>query len=115
MTEAVLTSRRNGESSESMRQKVFAAREIQRRRYAGTNIKDNASLNGKIMDEICRLSPDCITMMRNIINELQLSARSYDRILRVARTIADLEGGGDITTLHIAEAANYRVLDRQTW
>ncbi len=115
LTEAVLTSRRNGESSESMRQKVFAAREIQRRRYAGTNIKDNASLNGKIMDEICHLSPDCIVMMRNIINELQLSARSYDRILRVARTIADLEGGGDITTLHIAEAANYRVLDRQTW
>ena len=115
LTEAVLTSRRNGESSESMRQKVFAARKIQQARYAGTSIPDNASLNGKIMDDICHLSQECVLMMRNIINELQLSARSYDRILRVARTIADLEGTAEISALHIAEAANYRILDRQTW
>ncbi len=115
LSDQVLVSRRTGESSASMREKVFAAREIQRQRYAGTPFRDNASLSGKAMDDFCRLDDECATMIRDIINSLQLSARSYDRILRVARTLADLDGGGDIRPLHISEAANYRILDRQLW
>ena len=115
LSDQLLVSKRNGESSASMREKVFAAREIQRQRYAGTPFRDNASLSGRAMDDICRLDDACATMIRDIINSLQLSARSYDRILRVARTLADLDGGGDIRPLHISEAANYRILDRQQW
>ena len=115
LSDQMLVSRRNGESSASMREKVFAAREIQRQRYKGTPFRDNASLSGKAMDDICRLDHECATMIRDVINSLQLSARSYDRILRVARTLADLDGGGDIRPLHISEASNYRILDRQQW
>lgn len=111
----ILTSKRNGESSKSMRNKVLAARIIQAKRYKGTGIRDNSGLSGQIMDEICRLTPECSTMLRAIIKELQLSARAYDRIVRVARTIADLDGGRDINAMDISEAASYRVLDRQQW
>lgn len=115
LSDRMLVSKRTGESSASMREKVFAAREIQRQRYQGTPFRDNASLSGKAMDEICRLDRECAEMIQNIINDLQLSARSYDRILRVARTLADLDGQQDIRPLHISEAANYRLLDRQQW
>ena len=108
----MLTARRNGENSASMRAKVFAARRIQAERYKGTGIRDNASLSGKMLDQFCPLSQECASMLQYIISELRLSARAYDRILRVARTIADLSGGGDITPIHISEASNYRILDR---
>ena len=108
----MLTARRNGENSASMRAKVFAARRIQAERYKGTGIRDNASLSGKMLDQFCPLSQECASMLQYIIGELRLSARAYDRILRVARTLADLSGGGDITPIHISEASNYRILDR---
>ncbi|MBR0458976.1 MAG: YifB family Mg chelatase-like AAA ATPase [Victivallales bacterium] len=111
----VLTARRNGESSASMRDKVLAARAIQARRYQGTGVRDNASLSGRLMDDVCPLSPESLQTLRYVVNELQLSARAYDRILRVARTIADLEGGGDITPAHLSEASSYRILDRPDW
>jgi len=113
LSREMMTARRNGEDSASMRAKVFAARRIQAQRYAGTGIRDNASLSGKMMDQFCPLSAECADMLQYIIGELKLSARAYDRILRVARTIADLYGGGDITPMHISEASNYRVLDRE--
>jgi len=67
------------------------------------------------MDDFCELSPDCRQTMLNVINDLRLSARAYDRILRVSRTLADLDGSDRITVVHIQEAAGYRLLDRQQW
>ena len=115
LSDAVLTSRRTGESSASMRERVFAARKIQMERYKGLGFLDNASLNGKIMDDVCALDGECREIIKCIIDQLQLSARSYDRILRVARTLADLDGGGPIRPAHLNEAAGYRILDRQNW
>ena len=66
-----------------------------------------------MLDDFCPLNSECANMLRYIINELRLSARAYDRILRVARTIADLEASEQILPMHINEAANYRLLDRQ--
>ena len=113
ISDELLTSRRSGENSASMRSKVFAARRIQAQRYKGTPIRDNSQLSGKMLDDFCPLSGECANMLRYIINELHLSARAYDRILRVARTIADLDASEQILPMHINEAANYRLLDRQ--
>ena len=111
----MLTQKRCGEDSATIRARVMAAREIQRRRYAGTGIRDNASLSGKMMDQFCELDTESATALQSLIMELQLSARAYDRILRVARTLADLDGLERIERRHIQEAANYRILDRQQW
>ncbi|MBR5840632.1 MAG: ATP-binding protein, partial [Victivallales bacterium] len=111
----MLTQKRCGEDSATIRAKVMAAREIQRRRYAGTGIRDNASLSGKMMDQFCELDTESAAALQSLIMELQLSARAYDRILRVARTLADLDGLERIERRHIQEAANYRILDRQQW
>ncbi len=111
----MLTQKRCGEDSATIRAKVIAAREIQRRRYAGTGIRDNASLSGKMMDQFCELDMESATALQSLIMELQLSARAYDRILRVARTLADLDGLERIERRHVQEAANYRILDRQQW
>ena len=113
LTEELLLARRAGENSASMREKVRRARLIQAERYRGTGIRDNASLSGKRMDDFCALSPSCQAQMRAILQSLRLSARAYDRILRVARTIADLDGGGPIQEWHLQEAAGYRLFDRQ--
>jgi magnesium chelatase family protein len=113
ISDTLLTSRRQGEGSASMRSKVAAARAIQRRRFAGTPFRSNADLSGRAMDDFCDLSPDCRQTMLSVINDLNLSARAYDRILRVSRTLADLEGSDRIAVLHIQEAAGYRLLDRQ--
>ncbi len=113
ISDTLLTSRRQGEGSASMRAKVAAARAIQRRRFAGTPFRSNADLSGRAMDDFCDLSPDCRQTMLNVINDLNLSARAYDRILRVSRTLADLEGSDRIAVVHILEAAGYRLLDRQ--
>ena len=111
----MLTQKRCGEDSATIRSRVMAAREIQRRRYAGTGIRDNASLSGKMMDQFCELDTESAASLQSLIMELQLSARAYDRILRVARTLADLDGLERIERRHIQEAANYRILDRQQW
>ena len=111
----MLTQKRCGEDSATIRAKVMAAREIQRRRYAGTGIRDNSSLSGKMMDQFCELDTESAAALQSLIMELQLSARAYDRILRVARTLADLDGLERIERRHIQEAANYRILDRQQW
>ena len=111
--EELMTARRNGEDSATMRARVLAARRVQAMRYRGTQIRDNSQLSGKMLDDFCPLDGECANMLRCIISELRLSARAYDRILRVARTIADLEASERITPVHLNEAANYRLLDRQ--
>jgi len=108
-----LKNRTPGESSESIRERVNAAREIQKKRYMGTNAGYNAALTPGMMREACRLDPKGETFIRRAFESLGLTARAYDRILKVARTVADLEGEKDIRVEHLAEAVQYRGLDRE--
>ena len=104
-----LRNRPNAESSEVIRARVNAAREIQEKRYRGSSsVRCNAQIGSKHLDIYCGLSDDCEVMMRNAFHSLSMTARSYDRILRVARTIADLDGENDIGVSHLAEAVQYR-------
>lgn len=105
-----------GESSAAIRERVIRARHIQEQRYAGVDgVHCNAQMTPRLLREHASLDAACTEMLRAAMTRLQLSARAYDRILRVARTIADLEGGGEIQMAHIAEAIGYRNLDRSNW
>ncbi len=103
------------EESSSVRERVQAARELQYQRFEGQNFYSNAQMPGQALRDHCRLSKASMTMLRNAMEKLQLSARAYDRILKVSRTIADLEGETDIQAAHLAEAIHYRSLDRANW
>ena len=107
-----LRDRRREESSEAVRARVNAARRIQQERYAGRGIYSNAQLQPSMMAEFCTVTPEAQLLLEQAFSRLGLSARSYDRILKVARTIADLEGFGQIDQAHVAEAIQYRTLDR---
>ena len=96
------------ESSAAVRSRVTAAREIQRKRYQGSGTFANASMDPSQMRAFCALSPACESLMRAAFDALHLTARSYDRVLRVARTIADLAGSEEILPEHVAEAVQYR-------
>ena len=96
------------ESSAAVRSRVTAAREIQRKRYQGSGTFANASMDPSQMRAFCALSPECESLMRAAFDALHLTARSYDRVLRVARTIADLAGSEEILPEHVAEAVQYR-------
>ena len=101
------------ETSAEIARRVARVREIQRQRFAGEGIQTNAEMSNRHLDRFCRLSEAGRVTMEKIIGNMGLSARAYTRILKVARTIADLAGEADISPAHLFEAAGYRFLDRQ--
>lgn len=105
-----------GETSEQIRQRVVRARQIQEERYRQhPGIHCNAQMTTRLMHQFAEPDETGLTLLREAMNRLQLSARAYDRILRVSRTIADLEGSESILPHHLAEAIGYRSLDRSNW
>lgn len=111
-----LADKSKSESSVVIRKRVIRAREIQLNRYSESDsIHCNAQINSKLIKEHCELSIEGQSLLKNAMKKLELSARAYDRILKVARTIADLEGAERIDTPHIAEAIQFRSLDRSDW
>jgi magnesium chelatase family protein len=101
-----------GEPSRTVRGRVLEAREIQQGRFEGSSVFVNAAMNSRQVRTFCRLDPNGETLLKTAISRLGLSARAYDRILKLSRTIADLAGAGSIGTEHVAEAIQYRTLDR---
>lgn len=111
-----LSERRLGESSAPIRERVITARKLQEARYAGRKlIHCNAQIDSKLLKEICEIDEAGNKLLRSAMDRLKLSARAYDRILKVARTIADLDQSENIRTEHLAEAIQYRSLDRENW
>jgi magnesium chelatase family protein len=111
-----LSKSRVAEASEHIRNRVIAAREIQEQRYKNEiGVYANAQMSSRMLRQICRLNNDSSELLKIAMDKLGLSARAYDRILKVSRTIADLEGSEDIKTEHLAEAIQYRSLDREGW
>ncbi len=110
-----LADRRKGEKSEEIRQRVLKARELQSQRYQDSDIHYNAQMGPREIEKYCALDDACKTLIKNAMEKLNLSARAYDRILKVARTIADLEGAAELQPHHISEAIQYRSLDREFW
>ena len=111
-----LTDKRLGEQSESVRNRVIAARQIQEQRFMDSKgVYCNAQMTSKMVRNICILNDTELLLVKTAMDRLNLSARAYDKILKVSRTIADLDSSPDIRTEHLAEAINYRNLDRDTW
>lgn len=110
-----LSDKRKGESSTKIRERVLKAREIQTKRYEELTINYNAQMGPKEIENFCQLDDTSKNLIKNAMEKLNLSARAYDRILKVARTIADLEGSESLNPSHIAEAIQYRSLDREFW
>ena len=103
------------ETSAQIRKRVNQARKLQRERYQSDNIFTNAELTPKLLEKFCQLDKKSKKILETAFQKLGLSARAYERILKVARTIADLEGRESIQEMHIAEAIQYRSLDRKYW
>jgi magnesium chelatase family protein len=114
-----LSTTKKAESSAQIRERVNAAREIMKKRFVGlvrengSEITCNAQMEAPHIREFCKLSPECSMLMERAFNALGLSARGHDRVLRLARTIADLEGADDILPQHLAEAIQLRTLDKK--
>ena len=108
-----LVERRPAESSAVVAQRVLAAREVQRRRFADEDIFCNSSMSNRQIEKYCPLDQTCRNLLERLIDRMGLSARACTRIIKLARTIADLDGSADIRPEHISEAAGYRFLDRQ--
>ena len=104
------------ESSAEIRARVLRARQIQHERFsAKRKVRCNAQMSSKDIKAFVPLDGDSETLLRMALNELNLSARAYDRILKVSRTIADLAGAEKVDSTHLSEAIQYRTLDRQVW
>lgn len=110
-----LAEKRKGEKSEVIRKRVLVAREIQNERYKDLKISYNAQMGSKELEQFCELDEVSFNLIKMAMEKLNLSARAYDRILKVARTIADLEVSENILSHHISEAIQYRSLDRDFW
>jgi magnesium chelatase family protein len=110
-----LSSHTPGTSSGEMRKQVTAARLIEQHRFGGTRTRYNAHMTSKQLRQYCPLGEECQNLLQAAVNETGLSARAHDKIIRVARTIADLDNGETIEPMHINEAINYRMLDRNFW
>lgn len=110
-----LLSRPTGESSTAIRERVVKAREIQTERFKDSSTTCNAAMSAKEVQTHCTLDGSGESLLKQAISDLNLSARAYDRILRVSRTLADLEGMERIAADHINESIQYRNLDRESW
>lgn len=110
-----LTSASSGESSASIKERVNRTREIQQQRYKGTGISCNARLTPSMLRKFCSLTDSAKRLLKDAFDGMGLSARAYDRIVKVSRTIADLDGSEQISAEHVAEAVQYRSLDRKYW
>jgi magnesium chelatase family protein len=111
-----LTKKEKGESSQQIRERVIKARDIQENRFVeNEKIHANSQMNTKQIQSHCKLNPQSQDLLKTAMEKLDLSARAYDRILKVARTIADLDNAENISSAHIAEAIQYRSLDRESW
>ncbi len=115
ITYSELNSIEKEESSASIKKRVDKARQVQLERFKNSKTFSNAKMTVPQMKKFCPLSKECQTLMEQAFTNLKLSARAHDRILKVARTIADLEGEESIQPQHIAEAISYRGLDRKYW
>jgi magnesium chelatase family protein len=111
-----LSSSRTSENSENIRERVLKARDIQAKRFENhPGVYCNAQMGSKLLKEICVINQVGNNLLKTAMDRLNLSARAYDRILKVSRTIADLAGSEDIRPEHLAEAIQYRSLDREGW
>jgi len=104
----LLQNNQNAETSGAIRQRVTAARKIQEERYKNEGILVNSELTSKLIKKYCKIDDSSKQFLKTAINRFNLSARSYDRLLKISRTIADLEGAEDIKTNHIAQALQLR-------
>lgn len=105
----------DSESSEDIRKRVISARKIQQERFAGLKIANNARITASVIRKVCVMTDDASRLLSTAFDKLGLSARAYDRILKVSRTIADLDREEIISSAHISEAVQYRSLDRKYW
>jgi magnesium chelatase family protein len=111
-----LSEKRKGEKSNVIRDRVIQAREIQKKRFnENKGIYCNAQMPSKLVNQHCKLDQNCLDILKTAMEKLGLSARAYDRILKVSRTIADLDNSENINTYHLSEAINFRSLDRDSW
>jgi len=111
-----LSSVRDAEKSEVIRERVVTARQIQEKRYKNIEgIYCNAQITSKLLRTFCKIDDNGQNLLKTAMDRLSLSARAYDRILKVARTIADLDNSDEISSDHLAEAIHYRSLDRENW
>lgn len=110
-----LSSDEKSESSEEIRQRVNAARKIQQKRFEGSGVSSNARMDAAMTKEFCRPTAAAMVLLEQAFDRLGLSARAYDKVLRVARTVADLQGSDAIDVPHIAQAIQFRSLDRKFW
>lgn len=111
-----MTADRKAESSDTIRKRVIAAKEIQEKRFEGLeDVHSNALMPSQMVKEVCVINSAGKALLKNAMEKLGLSARAYDRIMKVSRTIADLAGSEDIKIEHLAEAIQYRSLDREEW
>lgn len=110
-----LSNRKPQESSAAIAERVQKARDIQAKRFRGTSVRSNSMITSDIIAEVCRMTPDAEDMLKRAFDSLGMSARAYDRILKVARTCADLDGSEMILKPHISQAISFRSLDRKYW